>query len=581
MPYLPILPDSLEYIDLWEYTFDIYPKNATNLTALYNDAKTLYENKAIYPIRPFPNVPETIEYLTLKRLNVFGPVPVEFKKIKALYLSENSITGNLTISSPNITALDISSNSFDNLIITNPEQLTTCNLQDNYFDPSNEINLMTLQPHGCTYKLKSTPSIDCPNIIEFARQLNLHLVRPDIYNSLTILENCCEGSQYILCNANRIERVQFPDLNLNGTINATLLPNTLQMLHLTNNQIKCAFPDLSGFTSMIWLHVSSNQLYGPILGKMPPNLYMATLGANQLNGTVPNLNSIEYYTLGENQFTDVENELKGSHFVELELSSNKISGSLDLSGFSTRSGYLFLYDNFIDKVWITNAINFDLCDVSFNLIPQDNLANFTNCYKNYQRYEDTSYLNSCKYVMKWYQEMNFVDDYLQRNCCNDYYGVVSCMSQNVTKIEFYEGYFNLNTVDGYAFKTEYIPPSLESLIIYSEYNQSAKILALPGHVKYFELGYTKINGNLPIFEEGLETLKLTNLKINGSLPPLPSTLKTLIVIYCGLKGVLPPLPPNLTELQIQGNYFIGPLPTFPDNDTRRSYSLFCKRTDHA
>eukprot|EP00834_Sanchytrium_tribonematis_P007608 NODE_715_length_4508_cov_0.874121.p1 type:complete len:864 gc:universal NODE_715_length_4508_cov_0.874121:3026-435(-) len=563
-PNLPILPDSLEYIDLYGHIYDIYPKNAMNLKTLYNNGLYSYVN---YVPRRFPNLPDTIEFLDLQFSHLYGPISFDFKHIKELQLRGNQITGNLTIASPNITSLNIAFNKIDNLFVLNPQKLKTCNIGYIQFDTSNNNDLLALQPYGCSYSLKTTPSPDCPNFIQFLKQLNMHLTSPDYFNKIENSQNCCDG--FYGCSSNRISSIQFYEQNLNGTINGTLLPNTLNILELRMNQITGPFPDLSHLVNLNSLELYDNQLTGPISGKLPPNLKVVQLDRNRLNGTIPNILSIKTLRVSQNQFTAVENELQGSQIEFIDLSYNQIKGVIDMTGFySSRPIYFRFRSNFIDKIWAKPGTTALFCDVSYNMIPQNQMGNFTNCKTQYQWYTEPSYLDSCKYVLRMFHKMNLSPPFLvEENCCDDPYGTVTCVNQNVTALNINQiDQLILNTVNGYVFDVEDIPPSLQTLKISFKFNQTAKLPpTLPGHIKYFEVGNINIGGALPKFEEGLETLKMTNLDLKGDVSSLPSTLTSVELMYCGLKGVLPPLPPNLTELQIQGNYFIGPLPTFPDS----------------
>eukprot|EP00834_Sanchytrium_tribonematis_P007293 NODE_640_length_5117_cov_0.610203.p1 type:complete len:889 gc:universal NODE_640_length_5117_cov_0.610203:5090-2424(-) len=563
IPKLPLLPDSLEYIDLYGYPYDIYPKNAISLKKLYNDG---FNSDIAGPLIPFPNVPDTIEVVFTPLSNLYGLIPMSFKSIEILELSYwNMLTENLTITSPNITYLGIKGNNIDNLFVSNPQKLNHCDLSYNYFDISNANDLMTLQPYGCSYSLKSPPSIDCPNFIEFLRQLNMHLTDPYRFNNLVNRDNCCDRYPNIIsCNSNRITYIHFQEAKLNGTINATLLPDTLDTLELYSNDLKGSFPDLSHLSNLKNVDLSSNQLEGSIFGKLPPNILNLNLFYNKLNGTIPNILSLRKLNLFNNEFNAVENELQGNQLNSVDLDNNLIRGTIDMTNFAPGSFSFYFRNNFIDKIIAKPGTTATYCDVENNLIPQNDLANFTNCLTQYQKYNIATQFDSCKYVYRMFHKFglnNFSDK--EFNCCEYTYEYVTCVNQQVTELRF--SYHEvLTTYNGFAFDLQDIPPTLQSLTILSKFNQTAIIPPnIPSHIKYLNL-QTNLIGKMPTFSEGIQTLILSQLDLNGEITPFPSTLKIINIMYCNLQGILPTLPPNLTEIQIQGNQLVGPLPIFPN-----------------
>eukprot|EP00834_Sanchytrium_tribonematis_P006167 NODE_430_length_7576_cov_0.738665.p1 type:complete len:448 gc:universal NODE_430_length_7576_cov_0.738665:4914-3571(-) len=401
-PILPRLPDTLEYIDFENSDMDIFPLNATGLKVAYY----IYCGSHA-PFKIFPYLAETIETFDLSFCNFYGSVNQDFKNVKSLALSDNSLVGNLTISSPNITSLNINSNYFDRLFIPNIDKITQCSTRNIHFEPDNMNELNRLQTKGCQISYKSPPSPDCPNLILFLRQLNMHLTQPDKFSQLSSLNSCCNDiTGSISCTGNRITGIKIQYLTSNGTLNTTLLPNSLVSLRFTsNNNIGGSFPDLSSLSNLVFLDLNFNQLTGPITGKLPTNLKSIDVVDNQLNGTIPFLGQLEQLYADNNNFDSVENQLQGNNLKAISISYNKIAGIVDLSNFVTIDYYVFNFrSNFIDKILTLNKITNYNCDVTMNNIAVSDLTNLTSCKYELQSYSDPINFETCKYTMNLLQK---------------------------------------------------------------------------------------------------------------------------------------------------------------------------------
>eukprot|EP00834_Sanchytrium_tribonematis_P007555 NODE_701_length_4619_cov_0.487168.p1 type:complete len:885 gc:universal NODE_701_length_4619_cov_0.487168:1489-4143(+) len=558
-PKLPNLPDSIEYADISYFTSDILPRHPTNLRELHSP--NCYNP---HP-HPFPNLPNTIEILDLNNCNLFGPISLNFTHIQSLKLTANHLNGNLSILSPNITILQVNENNFNRLIVKQPQELVSCLSSGNYFEPDNEIQLQSLQLYGCTYQLKNAvPSSGCPNLMQFLIQLNMHQSSPDIFSQLSNISNCCEYSDSIIrCVGNRIVDLKLSALNLNGTINTVLLPNTLKSLDISSNSIDGPFPNMTRLESLVFLNLRYNQIYGPIFNKLPVSLTILNVQSNILNGTISNLPNLLQLYAANNLFDGLENEFIGNKLTNIDISYNKIKGNIDMSTFIvTQNQILNFKSNYFDKIIFYKKVR--NCDVSMNNIPQNLMTNITGCIRNYQRY-DISKSDSCQYVVRMFRKMGISNQKIEENCC-DVQGLVTCdANMNVTMINFLF-FYTLKTVNGFAYDISDIPPSLFKLTISAQFNQSTKLPSpFPSHITQLEITDTNIIGPLPTFQFGFKLLKLSYLKLNDKWPILPNTTLTIIMIYCNITGAISSLPPNLDKLQIQGNQLIGPLPVFPDS----------------
>eukprot|EP00834_Sanchytrium_tribonematis_P006048 NODE_414_length_7911_cov_0.926011.p1 type:complete len:472 gc:universal NODE_414_length_7911_cov_0.926011:1798-383(-) len=325
MPFLPRLPDSLTFIDLGTYTRDILPLNPTKLVTLSNRQASSGDP------RPFPKLPESIQYLDLYESHYFGSVSIDFKSIRYLYLPGNSLTGNLTISSPNITDLSIRSNNFDRLFLKNYQKLQKCDTIYNYFEPDDLVDLRPLQSI-CHFSTKSPPSPDCPNMILFLKQLNVDSTNIKYWNYISKIPNCCNDAFGIItCSSNRITSIYSDLKGFNGTINGTLLPDSLESLVIYHGELHGLFPNLTRLTALTDLNIEGNHLTGPIFGNLPQSITDLRIGYNELNGTFPKLKNLATLRASNNYFDAVEYKFAGTKYCDIDLSFNKIKGVVDLT----------------------------------------------------------------------------------------------------------------------------------------------------------------------------------------------------------------------------------------------------------
>ena len=187
-------------------------------------------------------------------------------------------------------------------------------------------------------------SVECPNVINLAFGLNLHLRRPTIWNQLQI--NCC-NSTGITCAGNVLNSISWGNMGLNGTVNSTAMYfNGLQYLWLQNNKITGNLPNSfpSGFIS---LQMYNNKLTGTVPA-YTNGVVELWIDGNQLTGDVPAIpNSMQYLTLGTssrpgNAFTGTLRfnkpyyaSIVGNYITDvifINLSQLPASGSCDLSG---------------------------------------------------------------------------------------------------------------------------------------------------------------------------------------------------------------------------------------------------------
>ena len=173
----------------------------------------------------------------------------------------------------------------------------------------------------------------CGKIIQFAVGLGMEAVQPSMMNLLQgdCLQNGTGVTKLLLSNIN------WSNLNLAGSINATNIPPNLETLDLHNNLISGSIPCLNGFELPKTVDLSQNK----ISGTLPVNCYYGpyhiNFANNNISGTIPEFGSNMLYTidLGNNQlsgtiptyFTSASFPLM-SNVAFLDLHGNSLSGSI-------------------------------------------------------------------------------------------------------------------------------------------------------------------------------------------------------------------------------------------------------------
>ena len=181
-------------------------------------------------------------------------------------------------------------------------------------------------------------SIDCPNVIEFARGLGMQTAQPAIWTALQI--DCCTANG-VTCAGQRVTGMGWYQMGLNGAINGAALPGSLNHLTLARNQLTGSIPNAlpSGLTI---LHLDGNQMSGN-LPSLPSTIRELVLGwpgvlGNRFTGTL-RLNRPTYLWIIYNLITDVViQDISG--LVTCELSENPLLGNPNIAGLTmcTKNG---------------------------------------------------------------------------------------------------------------------------------------------------------------------------------------------------------------------------------------------------
>eukprot|EP00834_Sanchytrium_tribonematis_P006488 NODE_482_length_6938_cov_0.582541.p1 type:complete len:312 gc:universal NODE_482_length_6938_cov_0.582541:3685-4620(+) len=165
-------------------------------------------------------------------------------------------------------------------------------------------------------------SPDCPNIIQLAQQLNMHLTAPTKYNQL--ISDCC-SSVDLACSNNRVVTIAFSFMKLNGTLNGQLIPPLVTNINFESNQLRGPFPTLN--PSITYITLDNNYFNGTI-GFLSDQIINFSVGLNNFKGNLPNIpQSAKYYSVRDNQFNGTLQSLPDALY-SIELKFNMISGNL-------------------------------------------------------------------------------------------------------------------------------------------------------------------------------------------------------------------------------------------------------------
>ena len=244
-------------------------------------------------------------------------------------------------------------------------------------------------------------SSTCQDVVNLARGMGMALVQPTLMSKL--ITNCCTSGK-VVCSGTEVLEIGFGSLNLNGSINGTAIPRTLDRLDAQINKLTGALPILPNTQSYVLIH--DNKMNGSVV--LPPSLQSFRATGNSFSGSLPSIpNSLNLFEVDRNRFTgnitkyaahfDVaDNLLTGAlpstmpnilRFLYVE--GNLLSGEVHLSfpsslqnfrvnvqGKSTNflSGSLtfqkpvqiLLYNNSFSSVVIVDSTSLNQCDLRLN-----------------------------------------------------------------------------------------------------------------------------------------------------------------------------------------------------------------------
>ncbi len=261
-------------------------------------------------------------------------------------------------------------------------------------------------------------SIDCPNVINLAYGMNMHLIQPLKWYNLTNYD-CCDSKSNvgIQCTNERIITLKWSSLNLNGTLNATAIPISVTTIDFQSNRLSGTIPSIpinvlvflcsaNMFTgtlpelssSIDELGLSQNQFVGQV-PKPPQSLRYLYLHTNKLNGTIPLVtSSLVHLYLGNNLLTGTiptlllsltalslySNLLEGNipslpnSLLDLYLDKNRLSGCIPPM---LNLYYIYLTDNPLleGALNVTRATRIDISNTSISELVHKNAILLTSC----------------------------------------------------------------------------------------------------------------------------------------------------------------------------------------------------------
>ena len=221
---------------------------------------------------------------------------------------------------------------------------------------------MSLQLKIVLLGLVSGASIDCLNVINLARGLDMQTAQAGIWSQLQI--DCCNVGAGITCTSQRVTQIDWHNKGLSGVINGTAIPSLVTLLFLFTNQISGNVP--SALPNVIqYLDLSNNLLTGSIPTVYPLSLKELYLENNKLSGDLPafppNLICLHLAYPG---YPD----------------GNRFSWTLRLN----TPIEIYINDNWITDVILTDRTQMTSnCDLSYNpMLGNPNIAVLTMCARN-------------------------------------------------------------------------------------------------------------------------------------------------------------------------------------------------------
>eukprot|EP00834_Sanchytrium_tribonematis_P002371 NODE_72_length_24857_cov_0.454399.p7 type:complete len:299 gc:universal NODE_72_length_24857_cov_0.454399:9683-10579(+) len=177
----------------------------------------------------------------------------------------------------------------------------------------------------------ATVSLDCPKLIPFAQQLNIHIINTTIWNQINL--DCCLAPG-IKCGNNKVIVINWSGMNLNGTLNGNLSGlSALFNLDVSNNLINGTISTLLP-SNLNALHVDGNYLNGTLTNwTLPLNLQTLNINSNQFTGSLPSgISQLTQLTANYNLFTGVIPYLSPS-LNTLTVGNNLLTGFVNIPPF--------------------------------------------------------------------------------------------------------------------------------------------------------------------------------------------------------------------------------------------------------
>ena len=296
--------------------------------------------------------------------------------------------------------------------------------------------------------MNSVPD-DCQDVTNLAKGLNMDLVQPDLFNSITT--DCC---LYTSCSGNNVVGIYWHSLGLNGTLNSTAIPNTVLRFDIFANKITGNIPEFKTGIHLANLNAYVNDFSGT-LPSIPPSLVEINLVANKLSGIIPAIPAgMTYFHAWGNQLSGLIPSLPSS-LRDLNLHTNKLSGELPLIPPSlTRlyveinyflNGTILLYQpielashsNQFTNITIIDPSLLYGCNIDSNYIYASDVQNLVGHCSMSNLLPEV-----CKNITIMARHLNMENvnptqySKIKSNCCQSQTGV-SCVNNNVVSLDWH------------------------------------------------------------------------------------------------------------------------------------------------
>eukprot|EP00834_Sanchytrium_tribonematis_P008449 NODE_997_length_2757_cov_0.665538.p1 type:complete len:487 gc:universal NODE_997_length_2757_cov_0.665538:220-1680(+) len=172
------------------------------------------------------------------------------------------------------------------------------------------------------FTLIVSAATNCSIVIQFAQDLNMNIVNPAYYNSLS---NCC-SSVGVICKPNSLVAIDWSNKGLNGTLKS--IPSIITDLILSSNSIT---GQINGYIPTFRLLVNKNKLNGT-LPQLPDTMASLDVSNCDFTGMMPNIpTSIRSFKIDQNDFYGFLppiNLTAITKLFEFTAGYNRLSGSI-------------------------------------------------------------------------------------------------------------------------------------------------------------------------------------------------------------------------------------------------------------
>ena len=224
-------------------------------------------------------------------------------------------------------------------------------------------------------------SIDCPNLINIARNLQMQSTQATIWTALN--NDCCSAAS-ITCTNQRVTRIDWNRMGLIGNISDISLPSEITFLRFDHNSLSGTIQNVFT-TNLTSIDLSGNRLTGTIPVVLPKGMQFLYLGSNLFTGNIPMTlpNGLLHLSVDTNLLTgDVPPFPSSLRYLALGYpgwGGNYLTGTVQIN----KPQLLYILKNWITDVVIQDTSVLTQCDLSNNpLLGNLNIAALTMCTTN-------------------------------------------------------------------------------------------------------------------------------------------------------------------------------------------------------